>query len=103
MNYCGSVCLEILADGVVRLVQESGGLGGLDEINVVLEGQRSPVQKIAAARGAVERDLVGAEDQAGEGVPGGAYSGEVAPGASRVAGVDANFVVTYSNSGPSDY
>jgi len=92
MNHCGRVCLKILSDGVVSLAQESVGLGGFDEINVTLKRQRSPVQEIPTARGAVERDLIGPEDEASEGVPGIAYASEVAPGTSRVASVHANAV-----------
>ena len=84
--------MEVLADGIVGFAQERVGFGALDSVQMPLHRQRLPVEEIAAAIRAVERDLVGAEDEAGEGVPRIRDARHVAPGVRAVAGVDANAV-----------
>ena len=86
------VGLEVLADGFIGFAQERVGLGGFDLVEMPLHRQRRPVQEIAAARGAVEGDLIRAENEAGEGVSGVAHAGQVAPGARRIAGMHADAV-----------
>src|SRR5438132_11455290 len=88
-----------MAECVVGYYEHLSGIGRLDGINVVLERQRVPVEEIARARGAIESDLISAEDEASEGVPGVADAGEVAPGAGGVAGVDADAVAVNAADG----
>ena len=88
---CG-VGLEVLADRIIGFAQERVGLGGFDFIEVPFDRERRPIQEIAAARRAVEGNLIRAENEAGEGVSGVADAGEVAPGARRIAGMHADAV-----------
>src|SRR6266571_7448830 len=88
--------LEVLADGIVGFAQERVRVGGFDLLDVELDRERVPVQKIAAARRAVERGLIRAEDEASESVAGVAHAGQVAPRARRIAGVHANAVAMHA-------
>src|SRR5207247_6937551 len=86
------VGLEVLADCIIGFAQEGVGLSGFDFIEVPLDRERRPVQEIAAARGAVQGNLIRAENETGKSVPGVTDAGEVAPGARGIAGVPADAV-----------
>src|SRR5262249_43741207 len=92
MHDRSSVSLEILTDCLIRFPQKSRAVGGFDLGGVRRKWKRVPMQEIAAAADAVERDLISPKDQAGAGVSGVANAGEIAPCAGGIACVHADAV-----------
>src|SRR6267378_3890737 len=92
LDYGGCARLKVSTDGFIGFGQQGGGLGTFDELNMALQREWIPMQEVTAAGGAVEGDLVSAENQAGESIARVAYSGQVAPGASGVTSVDTDAV-----------
>src|SRR5438309_4036480 len=87
-----SVRLQILPDGIFGLAEQRLGLGPFDFVEMTFEGQRFPIEEIAAARRSVESNLIRSQDQAGKRVSGVADAGQVSPGARGIAGMDANAI-----------
>src|SRR5947208_5474970 len=84
--------LQILPDRIVGLAQERGRVSRGDEFYVPMNRQRVPMEEIAAPRGAINRNLIRAENETSEGIACVTGARQVAPRASRVAGVNANAV-----------
>src|SRR5206468_4071869 len=90
------VALEILTDGFIGFLQETLRGGGFDLIEMPLDGDGLPVLEIAATVGAIERDLIRAQDKAGMGVSRVADPRHVAPGIGGIAGMDADAVSVHA-------
>src|ERR1051326_9426306 len=58
--------------------------------------ERLPILEVAAALGAIQRNLIGSEYDAGERIPRICHAGHIAPGICRIAGVHANRVAMYA-------
>src|SRR4051812_36857693 len=92
MDKSSRVSLQILTNGVIGLAEKSWATGGFDLRDVARQWKRSPIEEIAAAIGAVKRDLISPKYQAGESVSRIADPSKIAPGARGIAGVDADAI-----------
>src|SRR5206468_3074308 len=88
MNQRADFGLEISPDGLVRLAQQRVGIRCFDLTEMSSEWQRLPIKKITTAHGAVQGDLIRAENEAGKTVPRIGDARHIAPGVGRVARVD---------------
>jgi hypothetical protein len=92
MNESRGMSLQVLADGIVCFTKQSRAIRGFDLREVAWQWERSPIEEIAAAVGAVERHLICAEDQTSESVSGITDTSQIAPGASGIARMNADAV-----------
>ena len=97
MNQRADFGLEISPDRLVGLVQQRVRIRRLDLTEMSCGRHRFPIKKITTARGAVQGDLIRAQNEAGKTVPRIGDAGHIPPGVGRVARVDPDRVAMHAS------
>src|SRR5882724_7113996 len=88
--------LKISADGIFGIAQQILSVLAFNFLKMPCEGERLPIEEIAAAGCAIEGNLVGSENQAGKTVSRVGHECHVAPGISGVARMNPNRVAVHT-------
>ena len=88
--------LKVSFDRFLSLTQKSRRVRDCDLIDMALDREGFPIQKIAATINSIKRRLVRSDNQAGETVARVADKRHVAPGVCGVAGVDSNGIAMHA-------